>query len=155
MRRSVSLRGLPNFITGAVRILLCSAAIVPAAAKTPAFDSNGSEQLMNVLQTSYVSAHHGRMTEAIAKDSKVIAQSPDFGVAYLTRANHYMEAGLFDLAAADLDRVGAMHPDASDIEVARTRLALLRGDGSGALAHVKAFAASPQQSFWHSPFEAG
>jgi len=108
-----------------------------------------------VLQTSYVSAHHGRMTEAIAKDSKVIAQSPDFGVAYLTRANHYMEAGLFDLAAADLDRVGAMHPDASDIEVARTRLALLRGDGSGALAHVKAFAASPQQSFWHSPFEAG
>ena len=155
MRRTSSPRLMQDRRTSAAIILLSCAAAFPVAAQTPAYDSNGSEQLMNVLGASYVSAHHGRLTDAIAKDSRVIAQSPNFGVAYLTRATHYMDAGLYDAAAADLDRVGAMHPDSDEIESARTRLALLRGDALGALAHIKTFAKLPEQTFWHSPFEAG
>ena len=91
--------------------LALSGAAQMACAAPAAYDSGGTGTAARFVSSADRAAYHGRYSEALADDDKALKVSPAYGVALLDRANHEMDAGLYDAARADYDRVTAMHPD--------------------------------------------
>jgi tetratricopeptide (TPR) repeat protein len=134
-----------------VGVMMASAAALAA----PAYDSGGTDKAGRLLGDAQRAAYHGRFTQAIAYDTRSLAASPDYGLAYKQRAHDLMYSGHFAEASADLDRVIAMHPDDMGLGMMRVELAVLRGDGNAALAGLKAALVLPLQTSWHQSLEAG
>jgi tetratricopeptide (TPR) repeat protein len=130
---------------------LCDAAL----AAPPAYDSGGTGTPARLLAAADRAAYHGRLSEALADDSKALAMAPAFGGALRDRAEHEMDMGLYAAAGADYDRVIAMHPDDMGLAMDRVKLALRQGDGAGAMAALKHALTLPLYSSWHQPEERG
>ena len=135
--------------------LALSGAAQMACAAPAAYDSGGTGTAARFVSSADRAAYHGRYSEALADDDKALKVSPAYGVALLDRANHEMDAGLYDAARADYDRVTAMHPDDMSLGMDRVKLALRQGDGAGALTALKQALSLPLYSSWHQPEERG
>jgi len=133
----------------AATAIAISLAPLAARAEDEAYDSGSTTHVLRLLAESRVAAYHGRLTDAIAEDSRAIAEAPEDSDAYLSRAHHEEAAGLFKAAAADLDRATAMHPDSFALVMSRVRLALMQGQADTAVALMKQVPALPKNTVWH------
>lgn len=136
-----------------IAVSVCAIVASAAALAVPAFDSGGTGTAERLLSDAQRAAYHGRFTKAIALETRALDASPNYGLAYERRAHELMYSGRFAEAAADLDRVVAMHPDDMGLGMMRVELAVLRGDGNAALAALKVALTLPLRSSWHQSKE--
>jgi tetratricopeptide (TPR) repeat protein len=133
-------------------LALCAAATCCRAAET-LVDSGGTQHDFIFMADARSAARHGHYSEAIAKMTAVVTQSPDFADGYYVRAVYERDAGRFSEAMADLDRAQAFHPDASEIRLVRATVALRQHDARAALADLSEAAKLPLLSLWkHTRF---
>jgi tetratricopeptide (TPR) repeat protein len=156
----VSLRALtmrlfrqPAVRTSTVAAALVTLAMFPIAARAgeAAYDSGGTGQAQQLLFDAQRAAYHGRLTEAVNDDTRAIELRPQYGDAFLDRADNYMEMGRYQNAADDLSRVIAMRPDDMSLGMMRVKLALQRADATLALAELKEALKLPKLSAQHAP----
>ena len=134
---------------------IASARASTAGAAGPAYDSGGTPTAEMALVDADRAAYHGRYTKALAHDNRAIAISPDFAIAYLVRAHHYMDMGRYDAALADIARLETMHPDSIEVPMARAQIALRHADGAAAMTQMNLAVQMRNRSYWHAPHQGG
>jgi tetratricopeptide (TPR) repeat protein len=139
----------------AIHLAVLACVSKPAAAAEPAYDSGGTPTAEMALVDADRAAYHGRYTKALAHDNRAIAISPDFAIAYLVRAHHYMDMGRYDAALADIARLETMHPDSIEVPMARAQIALRHADGAAAMTQMNLAVQMRNRSYWHAPHQGG
>ncbi len=129
-------------------LTLCLAAFSPALGVPESFDSGGTTLQHRFLEDADRSAYHGRFTEAVAKVSKVVAESPNYADAIYFRAGLLAESGRYGGAEADLDRVALIHPDSVDIAILRAEIAIRQRNAQAALAQFATAMSLPGSDVW-------
>jgi tetratricopeptide (TPR) repeat protein len=132
---------------------LVALALFPLASKAadPTYDSGGSGEAQRLLFDARRAAYHGRFTEAVQDDTKSLALRPQYGEAFVSRADHYIDMGRYQDAANDLSRVMVMHPDDMLLAMTRVKLALRHADGTAALAALNIALKLPLRTSWRDP----